>query len=102
VQSSAKSDRKPSQSCASRNALELAELDHHVDIDRIERFDHFYVGEGALDALAERVVVADEQCRRHALREVERVGDVDEDLAAQVGGAGGVQRVERSVTPFPF
>jgi len=66
--------------------LALAEpwLDEVGVADRVERLDHFGVGQRALDALTERVLARDRELRREAAGEIERVHGVDDDLAAEV------------------
>jgi hypothetical protein len=50
-----------------------------------------------LDLLAQAVCVANRQDRWHAVREVERVRDVDEGLVREIVGLGHAQRFERLV-----
>jgi hypothetical protein len=70
--------------------LALAEpwLDEIGVADRVERLDHFGVGQRALDALTERVLARDRELWREAVGEIERVHGVDDDLAAEVVRAG--------------
>ena len=63
-------------------------------------FDHPRLGKGALDPFAEAVVDGNPDDRRRALREVERVGDVDENLPREVLRACGVQPASSEALPF--
>jgi O-acetylserine/cysteine efflux transporter len=72
---------------------ELTGVGHQQGVHGVEGLDHPEVGEGALDALAEGVGVGDQQRGGHALGEVEGVGQVDQDLAVEVGLAGQPQGV---------
>ena len=54
-------------------------------------------GEFALDHLAERIGVLNEEARREAGGKIERQRDVDEDLAVEVLGAGLAQHLDRHV-----
>ena len=72
-------------------------VDHDVGVDGVERLDDLGVGQQPLDHLGERIRVGDEQARRHAVREIERIGDIDKDLVADGLGAGGDEAVERAL-----
>ena len=73
---------------------DTSRVDHHRRSHRIEGLDDPGTREGALDLLGERVGVRHEQRRRHPVREVERVRDVDQDLPVEVVLAGCLQRLE--------
>ncbi len=76
-------------------AADPARIDHHGAVDGVQRLHHAGLGEGRLDPLAEALVVAEGQPRRHPPREVERDGDVDQGLAGEVVGAGARESVQR-------
>ena len=85
-----RSPRTTSFAAASSPAMNTSEgaasspgVEHHVAVEGVERLHHEGVRQGALDLLAEAVVVDHRQPWREALREVEGVRDVDEDLAGQ-------------------
>ena len=93
---------EPSPRRRSRNedlvlARDEARVDHHVRVHRVQRLDDPRLGKCALDLLAEAVVDRDADDRRPALREIERVGDVDQHLPGEVLRAGRAERVERCV-----
>ena len=85
-------ETKTDDSCA-----EVLGVDHQGGVEGVEGLDDAGLREGALDLLAERVGVLDEQGGRQAGREVERVGDVEEDLAGEVVGAGQLERRDGAV-----
>src|SRR5439155_7958190 len=76
-----------------RLALAELRLDEVLVADRVERLDHPRLGQRMLDALAERVLAGDRELRREPAREIERIRCVNHDFAAEVGWAGGVDRV---------
>src|SRR5215213_5502711 len=63
---------------------ELSGVDHEVSVHVVQGFDHLRLGEPPLDLLSEGVGIRHRERGRHTLREVQRVGDVYEDLAVQV------------------
>src|SRR2546429_7935252 len=80
-----------------RLTLAEARLDEVLVADRVERLDHPRLGQCMLDALAERVLARDRKLRWEAAREIERIRGVNHDFAAEVGWAGGVDRVLAAV-----
>jgi hypothetical protein len=68
-------------------------LDHRGGGDRVEGLDDLGIGIGALDLLADAVVVANREPQL-PVAEVERVRDVDQHLAVQVVGARGLEHGE--------
>src|SRR6266705_492616 len=70
-------------------------IDHDHVRHRVQGLDDLRLGEGPLNLLAERIRVAHSQRGWHSLREVERIRNVDQDLAGEVSFARGAQRLER-------
>ena len=70
--------------------------DHHARVHRVQGLHHPRLRKRALNPLPEAVVVAHRQRRRHALAEVERVRDVDQDLPGQVVGPRRLERLQRA------
>jgi hypothetical protein len=68
---------------------------HHERVHRVKCLHDLDRREPTLDLLAERLGVRDEQGRRHATRGVQRVGDVDQDLAVEVRLTRRAQGLER-------
>src|SRR6266566_4086995 len=68
--------------------------DHDHVGHRVQGLDDLGLGEGPLDLLAERIRVAHDQRRGHPLREVERVRDVDQDLAGEIPLPREAQRLD--------
>ena len=60
---------------------------HHLMVDCVECLDDLRVGQRALNSLADRIVARKQQRGRHPFGEIQRVGDVDQYLAAQIVGA---------------
>jgi len=79
-------------------ARDLLRRDHYSGVDRVQGLHDLRIREGALDLLAEAVVVADGKSRRPAPGEVEGVGDVDQHLACEVLLSRGPQGLERGST----
>ena len=71
-------------------------IDHHGAVHRVQRLDDQRLGERPLDLLAQAVGVADEEARREPRGEVERHGDVGDDLARQMLGPDRCERIERA------
>jgi len=67
----------------------LTRIDHQRGADRVERLHDLCAGELALQLLAYRVGVADAERGWEALREVEGIRDVDDDLAVDVCASRG-------------
>ena len=59
-------------------------IHHHLVVDCVERLDNFRVRQSALNSFADGIVACEQERGRHSLREIERIGDVDEDFAPQV------------------
>jgi hypothetical protein len=59
-------------------------IDHHFAVHRIERLDDLGLRERPLNLLAERIGVADRKGRRRSMREVKRIGDVDQNLSFEI------------------
>ena len=70
-------------------------VDHDGALTVLSAFTTRASGKAAWMRSPSGVRIAEEQRRRHALGEVERVGDVDEDLAGEVLGAGGLEGLNR-------
>jgi hypothetical protein len=66
-------------------------VNHHLAINRIERFDNPELREFALGLFAERIGIANRERGWHALRKIERVADLDENLVTEILGSSKVQ-----------
>ena len=73
-------------------------VNHQSCVHGVEGLDHPRVREGPLDPFPQAFGVDRVQDRRHSLRKVERVGNVQQDLPGQVGTPGGSKGRERRST----
>ena len=80
-------------------AGDTAGVDHDRGGDGVERLDHPRRGKGALDHLAQRIGIGDAERRREALGEIQGIGDVDQQLAGEIGGPRLFQHGEGAVAP---
>src|SRR5215471_4676633 len=69
-------------------------LDHDLAVHGVQGFHYESVGEFTLHLFSKRVGVADRK-RRRPFREVQRIGNVNEDLAAQISRSSLAEGSER-------
>ena len=75
----------------------LPRVYHQAGRYRVEGFNYFHPRRLSLDLLTQRVSVAHCQRWRHAARKMQRIGEIDQDLAIEIFIAYLVQGVTEPV-----